>query len=275
MKIDGKEGKEMNFIGLNKPETGIRKVGVEETLTCNQVAVLFLLDESGSMSGDNIRSLNDAINRFPNDVSANNRFARMNIEIAVMAFSSSVRLVSDWTPLGNFSPVSLSADGGTNLEVALEAALRKVKDKLADSSCDISHIVLISDGCGGSVTSASHEISKMKNDGTLVFWMLGVPGYDTATAQELTKGERLYLLKSGKQFDYSDFITMLANAVIKIQSGNQNPVLQTVPEAKRLGSKQNGINQPNDNCAGDGILGNGNFGGGLFGSNSKGGRFGG
>lgn len=265
----------MNFIGLKKTETGIRKVGVEETLTCSNAAVLFLLDESGSMSGDSIRSLNDAINRFPTDVSANNRFARINIEIAVMAFSSSVRLVSDWTPLCNYSPVLLSANGGTNLEIALEAALQKVKDKVAEGSCNIAHIVLISDGCGGSVKDASREISKMKSEGNLVFWMLGVPGYDTATAQELTKGDRLYLLKSGKQFDYSDFITMLASAVIKIQNGNQNPTMQKIPETKRLGSKQNGFNQPTDSGTGGGITGSEKFDGGLFGSGSKGGKFGG
>ena len=227
----------MNFIGFDKSKTGVRKVGVEETTIASQAIVLFLLDESGSMSGEKIQSLNDAINRFPMDVAASNRIAQKNIEIAIIAFSSSVRLVSDWTPLGSYSPVSLSAQGGTDLGVALDAAIKKVKEKLNRCSGAMAHIVLISDGFGGSVTNAAVEIAKMKQEGNLVFWMLGVPGYDSRTAQELTGGEHLYLLKSGKQFDYTDFISILSSTVVKMQNQNQSPKLKSIPEVKKISFK--------------------------------------
>ncbi len=264
----------MKFIGLNDSDTGIRTVGQEVTVSATHAAVLFLLDESGSMSGNNIISLNDAINRFPGDVSANNNFAKTNIEIAVMAFSSSVRLVSDWRPLANYTPVSLSADGGTNLGSALDSAITKAKEKLDNNLFKMVHIVLISDGCGGSVTAAAREIEKMKKDGTLVFWMLGVPGYDRRTALKLTGGERLYELKHGKQFDYTDFITMLASAIIKIQNESVPPTLQPIPEVKTIGFNQSGNNQFGAGNSNNGTSGSGSFGSGFFGKGTSGGKLG-
>lgn len=247
----------MKFSGINNSEAGVRKVGVENTVTASRAAVLFLLDESGSMSSS-MESLNAAINRFPNDVCSNHRLAQTNIEVAVMAFDSNVRLVSDWTPLGSFTFVSLTPKGGTNLGCALEAAIEKVKKKLDSHSCDIAHIVLITDGYGGSVTKAAHDISQMKKDGNFVFWMLGVPGYDPGIAQELTGGERLYLLDN-KQFYYKDFINMLASAVVKMKNENSNPTLRPMPKIKRLDSS------PTEGSFSEGSSSGGLFGGGKFG----------
>lgn len=239
----------MNIIGLKNDSAGVQKVEPQRTETATHTAVIFVLDTSGSMAGDSIKSLNDAINRFPQDVCANNNFARSNIEIAVMAFSSSVHLVSDWKPLGNYTPVFLTANGGTNIGVALRAALQKVKDKLNSSAYKTAHIVLISDGYGGNVDDVAEEIAQMKAEGKLVFWMLGVPGYDNATAQQLTHGEHLYTLTNGQHFNYSDFIKILMSSVIKMQSA-QNPELMKAPELKGINISVN-----KDNKTGNGISG--------------------
>lgn len=245
----------MKIIGLNNNNASIQKVEAQKMETATRAAVLFLLDESASMSGTSIQNLNDAINRFPNDVCRCNSFARTNIEIAVMAFTSSTRLVADWQPLGNYRPVSLSATGGTDISVAVGDALKKIDGKLKDNNYKTVHIVLISDGEGGDVTSVANEVAKLKRDGKFVFWMLGVSGYDKTTAQKLTQGEHLYTLTDGKHFDYSDFIKILVNYVVKTQP-TQAPKLQEIPGIKTVSSNGNSGGQN-----GIGSLGNIFFGG--------------
>lgn len=236
----------MKIIGINTNNASIQKVEAQKMETATRAAVLFLLDESGSMAGTSIKNLNDAINRFPNDVCCCNSFASTNIEIAVMAFTSSVRLVADWKPLGSYTPVMLSADGGTDISVAVEAALRKADEKLKSGTYKTVHIVLISDGDGGDVTSVANEVARLKQEGKLVFWMLGVPGYDKKTAQKLTNGEHLYTLTNGKQFDYSDFIRILVSSVVRMQQ-TQNPELEEIPGIKTININGNGNGNSNSN----------------------------
>ena len=238
----------MNIIGINNGN-GVQKMEPIKLETATRTAVLFLLDESSSMDGKSIENLNAAINRFPHDVCDSNGFARTNIEIAIMAFSTSVRLVADWKPLGKYVPVSLSANGGTDIDIAMKAALKKIEEKLNNSSYKTAHIVLISDGYGGDVSEVAKEIARMKKDGKLVFWMLGVPGYDSATAQALTQGDHLYTLSDGKQFDYSDFIKILVGSVAG--QSTQKPELKKPEKIKTIGIKGNGSNQSGNGFLGD------------------------
>jgi uncharacterized protein YegL len=85
-------------------------------------ATVLLLDVSGSMDGEKIAHLNKALISFK-DETIKDDLARKRVDLAVLAFGGSVRLVQDFCSIEDFEPPVLSAGGGTPLgEAVLKAA---------------------------------------------------------------------------------------------------------------------------------------------------------
>ncbi len=184
--------------------------------------VVFVLDESGSMGGTAIQNLNTAVNRFASEIVKRDAKFSNSIEMLVIAFNSKPRRVLNWTPLGSFrsGSVNLAANGGTTIGSALDLAFKELEQKegtinRADYTNFVSYIVLVSDGYGGAVDSQARKISALTQKGGFQFWMLGVKGYDEATAKKLTAAgpERLYTLDDGSKFDFSAFFNGLIGGI--------------------------------------------------------------
>ena len=83
------------------------------------MACLFLLDTSESMSrGNAINSLNEGINRFKEDICKDKRTKDI-LDVAIVEFNTSVRIVQNWCPVEYMEPVNLVANGGTDMESVL------------------------------------------------------------------------------------------------------------------------------------------------------------
>lgn len=185
----------------------------------NRTLVIFVLDESGSMRGPAISNLNTAVNRFASEIIKKNISIANDVEMFVIAFDDTPRKVLDWTPLGSFrnGSVNLSDKGGTNIGSAIDYAFEQLENKwnTANYSQVVSHIVLISDGDGGSVDAQARRITELTKNGKLKFWMLGVTGYNKATANKLTAAapKRLFELNDGSRFDFSPFFSELISGI--------------------------------------------------------------
>lgn len=109
--------------------------------------VILLLDVSGSMSGEKILNLNDAVRDMLNTFS-DTESSEIEIHVAIINFGAQVKLHQ---PLVSASAVQwqeLSASGSTPLGTALEMAKAMIEDKdvLPSSRIYRPTVVLVSDG---------------------------------------------------------------------------------------------------------------------------------
>jgi len=84
--------------------------------------VLFELDTSGSMEGESIRLLNEAMAKFRDEVIRVPE-ARARIDIAVIAYNSTPELVTNFTDLDSWQPTTLTAGGCTDTAEAMQLAM--------------------------------------------------------------------------------------------------------------------------------------------------------
>lgn len=108
--------------------------------------VILLLDTSGSMYGEKISSLNDAVRKmlgtFTKEESQANEFL-----VSVVTFGGSASLAFLPTPASALSYRSLSADGGTPLGAAIDVAKALIEDReQTPSRAYRPLVVLVSDG---------------------------------------------------------------------------------------------------------------------------------
>ena len=85
-------------------------------------ATVLLLDVSGSMDGEKIAQLNHGLQVFRKEISGD-ELASKRVDLAVISFGQSVRVIHDFSSIGDFEPAPLTAGGSTPLgEAILKAA---------------------------------------------------------------------------------------------------------------------------------------------------------
>ena len=108
--------------------------------------VVLLLDTSGSMYGDKISSLNDAVRKmlrtFTKEESQANEFL-----VSIVTFGGTASLAYSPTPASELAFTDLSADGGTPLGAAIDVAKTLIEDReQTPSRAYRPLVVLVSDG---------------------------------------------------------------------------------------------------------------------------------
>lgn len=108
--------------------------------------VFLLLDTSGSMYGEKIDVLNQAVNQMINDFK-NENLSSVDIKISVITFGGNAKVVLDLTSVGDAKVETLSANGSTPLGSALKLASEIINDKEKVSSKGYRPaVLLVSDG---------------------------------------------------------------------------------------------------------------------------------
>ena len=155
-------------------------------------AVTFLLDTSGSMGGEPIRSLNEGLNGLVRSLQSDDNADI--IDIAVITFGGSVDVTMRHTPISRIEAgFNLSASGLTPMgEGLLKAAeITNERRRLCNANGVMSFrpwIFMITDGePTDSIESAKQELMKLQDSGKLKLWILGIPGYQKAPLKGLTK----------------------------------------------------------------------------------------
>lgn len=167
------------------------------------MALLWLVDVSGSMSGAAINSLNAALNTFKTQVCEDAHTTEI-LDVAVVAFNHEVNVVLPFTPVAHMPEITLQATGGTVIEPAAHVAMDMVQERSrfyrgTGTEPYKPWIFLISDGAGGDVTQAGQRVRELEEAGVLKFFSLGVEGYDSNTLHTLC-GEQVLKLNG---FDFS------------------------------------------------------------------------
>lgn len=91
---------------------------------------VLLLDTSGSMEGEPISALNDGLRAFKDDLCKDNLASR-RVEVAIVTFDSSVKVVQDFVTADQFEPPMLTARGSTLMGAAILKSLDMIAARKA------------------------------------------------------------------------------------------------------------------------------------------------
>jgi uncharacterized protein YegL len=147
------------------------------------------------MSGPPIDSLNQALQDFKEKVSMD-EMAQKRVDIAIVEFNSTARVIQDFTPISQMEPVVLEATGTTAMGAGIDMAIDMVKDRnrfynSLGTPVFKPWIFMITDGSPtDDIEAAARRIQEEESKGShgkLKFFALGVSNYDKATLFQLTK----------------------------------------------------------------------------------------
>jgi len=171
------------------------------------------------MIGAPIDSLNQALRDFKDKVSMD-EMARKRVDIAIVEFNDTVRVVQEFTPISQMSPITLNAIGSTAMGEGINKAIDLVKDRnrfynSIGTPCFKSWIFMITDGAPtDDIESAVWRIQEEESKGAhgkLKFFALGVAGYNKKTLFRLTK--RVIELRDT---DFSGIFNWMSESMVAI-----------------------------------------------------------
>ena len=203
------------------------------------MACVLLLDTSGSMEGEPIKSLNEAINNFKEQTSTDD-LARKRVDVAIVEFNSHAKVVQEFVPLPQMQPVELKAGGLTAMGEGINLAIDLVKDRnrfyaTMGTPCFKPWIFMITDGAPtDDIEEAKARILEEESKGEhgkLKFWSVGVPGYSKETLTSLSKR-----VIESKEASFKDIFNWLSESMVTISVSKvgENPALPDLPANTRV-----------------------------------------
>jgi uncharacterized protein YegL len=204
------------------------------------LACVLLLDVSGSMSGEPIQQLNNAINLFKEKVSKD-AIAKKTVDISIITFGSTVNIIQTFTPVMEMSSVSLETSGSTLMGAGLVKAVNIVKERNRfydnlGTPVFKPWIFIVSDGAAtDDMSEAIRLVKKEEAKGKLKVIALGVKGYTPSVFSQFTN--RIIELADYNFDSIFDWLaaSMVSISVSKVSNENgDNVELGTLPENSRI-----------------------------------------
>lgn len=195
--------------------------------------VILLLDCSGSMSGEKISNLNDAV-RDMLEVFRDTENGETEIHVAIITFGAEVKLEHALATAGDIQWHGLSASGGTPLGTALKMAKAMIEDKdVVPSRAYRPLVVLVSDGRPGDswenpLQAFISEGRSAKSDRMAM--AIGADA-DEVVLGKFLEGTMnpLFYAENAKQLrDGFKFVTMSVTSRTKSQTPNILPAASTI-----------------------------------------------
>jgi len=197
------------------------------------MALVFLVDTSGSMGGEPIDELNKGLNRFRTEV-CENKQTREILDVAIVEFNSTYSVVQEFVPVEYMEPVNLTVKGSTQMSPAIEKALDMVNERSrfyrrTGTEPYKPWVLLISDGApdyNDDITAAAQKIRQMEEDGKVSFRSLGVEGYDPQVLHTLSGPKVMKLLGT----DFSSFFNWVNKSMRSVSQSSPGER----PQAEKL-----------------------------------------
>lgn len=203
-------------------------------------ATVLLLDVSGSMDGEKIAHLNQALNAFKEETLRDD-LARKRVDLAVLTFGGTVQLVQEFCSIEDFEPPALSAGGGTPLgEAILKAAdmLEERKRQYKQQGIDYYRpwIFLLTDGAPTDMEPGDSTWNQVvtrvqagEAEKKFLFFAVAVEPADTATLAQIAPKGRPPVKLIGAKF--IEMFSWLSKSQAKVSSSKigenvtlENPV---------------------------------------------------
>ena len=163
------------------------------------------------MEGEPIAALNAGLREFKSDIMGD-PVALKRVEVAVVTFDNTVRLVQDFVTPERFEPPELTAQGLTHMGAAIHTALdmveqRKNRYKEAGIAYYCPWVLMITDGdpLGEVPTFVEDAISRIRRESNtekIVFFTVAVEGADIILLMKIMKmGSDRILRLDGLKFN--------------------------------------------------------------------------
>lgn len=215
------------------------------------LACVLLLDVSGSMAGDAIKSLNKSVERFKNQV-CKDETAKRRVDVAIVSFGSQVFVEQDFLPIAEMGTIKLKAAGRTSMAEGIQKAIDLVKDRQSFyQQIGVPYfkpwIFMVTDGCSTSseydMQQAAQRIYQEETKGSvgrLKFWAVGVDDYDKTQLFQLTR--RVVELKTHNFTGIFDWLSESMTTISHSQVG-ENVELDMLPEDARKAREDRKIDE--------------------------------
>jgi len=157
----------------------------------SHMALILVLDNSYSMSGQPISQLNEGVNRFKEQV-CQDKQTRDILDVAVIQFNDDFNVVQDFVPIEYMDTIQLGAGGGTKYTAPIKEAIRMVDERSrfyrrSGTEPYKPWIILVTDGEPlDNINDVAQEVMVMQETGKARFIALGVGEYDSNTLKRLT-----------------------------------------------------------------------------------------
>ena len=201
--------------------------------TAKPLPVILLLDCSGSMSGEKIRNLNDAV-RDMLEVFRDTENGETEIHVAIITFGAEVKLHQALASAGDIGWHDLSASGGTPLGTAFKMAKAMIEDKnVVPSRAYCPTVVLVSDGRPGDSWETPLQAFIKEGRSAKCDRMAMAIGADAdeevlGKFLEGTKNPLFYAENAKQLRDFFKFVTMSVTIRTKSQTPNVVPDADTI-----------------------------------------------
>lgn len=186
-------------------------------------AVTILLDTSSSMNGEPINELNRGLQMFVNDLTKD-VLASKRVEVAIVTFDTSVRVISDFVNPEQLVQRPLTAQGTTNMGSGIISALDMIQARKQQYKKNgIAHyrpwIFMITDGEPmDSVDLARTRIKEAESKQGVAFFAVGVENADMERLKEITVRAPVKL----KGLHFGELFLWLSNSLKAVSQSKVN-----------------------------------------------------
>lgn len=147
------------------------------------IHLFFLLDNSGSMSGASIQTLNEAMVNTMSELKAEADRKEVTAMMHILSFNSSIRWLCNTSaeeglPVENINWADISANGGTNTASAIRSILPGLSRRLLGHHAYRPIIVLITDGYSDNRAETQQAIQELLARQKTINVAVGVSGYN-------------------------------------------------------------------------------------------------
>lgn len=200
----------------------------------NRCPVILLLDTSGSMSGQPIEQLNRGLSAFIEDVQKDEQ-ASLSVELAVVTFGGSPKLINNFQTVDEFEPPYLSADGLTPMGEAIDYALdllqtRKTNYKENGVQYYRPWVFLITDGAPNNDSPwqmAANRVKQAEVDKRVLFFTVAVEGANMEILKQIAPPERPPVWLNG--LDFRSLFLWLSTSMKQVSSQNVGEAVELPP----------------------------------------------
>jgi Uncharacterized protein encoded in toxicity protection region of plasmid R478, contains von Willebrand factor (vWF) domain len=153
---------------------------------------ILLLDVSGSMDGAPINALNDGLRIFRDELNKDD-LAKKRVEVAIVTFESTVKVVQDFVTADQFQPPTLEVGGATYMGAGIDKALDILQARKASYKANAINyyrpwIFMITDGEPSDnevVNRAAQRIRDEEARKKVAFFAVGVEGVNMTRLSQI------------------------------------------------------------------------------------------
>ena len=200
------------------------------------MAVLLLMDTSGSMTGKPLEELIRGYNSFLSQT-ALDELAMKRVDVAVMQFGSEIKVVRDFVPLAKAvkePELELKAEGNTPMGEAIENGIQLLRDRChVYNEAGIPYyrpwVLMITDGePTDDIGPAKTLIRQREDTGRLKFFSVAVNGANTTLLKSLSPR----VIEAIAENNFKGIFNWLSQSmsIISASHVDDNPRLPNLPE---------------------------------------------